>query len=254
MVDYYVENHLCFITMNCPERRNALGETMLIELAEAWTKFCDDDDAWLAILTGAGKVFSSGADKSFFARALEGEEFNNMFLGLVNKNPLMTGNVYKPTIMAINGPAIGGGAYLALRGDFRICSEDAFILFPESALGNVLLFWEDIPAPIAKEMVCGFPIDAKRGYEVGLFNRVVSKDKVLETAIEFANQLLEKPPLTIRRNIEIMNDLFKMHAPMQRKVLMDYCAQVSNALAVTEDSKNAMTAFLDKSKPVFKAK
>jgi enoyl-CoA hydratase/carnithine racemase len=240
--------------MSCPEKRNALSEQMLLALADTWERFNADDDAWVAILTGEGKVFCSGADMSFFKQTLEGEEFNNKFLGLVNKNPFMTGKVMKPTIAALNGAAIGGGVELALRADFRISVDDAIMLMPESELGNVLLLWEGLPYAVAKEMVCGFPLSAKRSYELGLFNRIVPCGQALEAAIEFAGELLRKPPLTIRKNIQLMNELKNMDAPMPRQTLLDYCAQLSNTLSATEDSKTAMAAFIQKTKPVYYGK
>lgn len=251
---YRVENHLCLIKMNDPAHRNALGEEMLIALAEAFTRFEQDAQAWAAVLTGEGRVFCSGADLGFFKRALEGEEFNNMFLSKVNLNPLMRGEVTKPVIMAVNGPAIGGGTDLALRGDFIIAADSAFFLLPESELGNVLLFWEGLPIAVAKELVCGFRFPAQRAYEQGLINQVVPADSVEDSAVSFAYELLSRPPLTIRKNIQIMNDLWKMSQPMPRKVLMDYCARLSNDLASSEDSKAAMAAFLNKTKPTFQAK
>jgi len=227
---------------------------MLLALAEAFERFEADEDAWVAVLAGEGKVFCAGADLGFFKRALEGEEFNNMFLSLVNRNPFMRGEISKPVVVAVNGPAIGGGTDLALRGDFIIAAEEAFFLLPESELGNVLLFWEGLPIAVAKELVCGFKFPARRAYEQGLVNRVVPAAEVLDTALAFARELLGRPPLTIRKNVQLMNELRDMAAPMPRKILMDYCAQVSNTLSVTEDSKAAMEAFLNKSKPVFQAK
>jgi len=255
MVDYKLEEHLAIITMQRPEKKNALNEDMLNDLNAVWTRFKNDEDAWIAIFSGAGNVFCSGADKSYIARSTEGEDFWNGFLNLTQKIPYMTGTVGKPTISAINGSCFGGGVGLALSADFRIMAEGSILRMPEPDFGGVLLQWETgVPAPILKQLNVGIPLTAERAFQVGLLNEICPAENVLDTAIEWGRKLLMKPPLAIRKVIQVSRMLFSQSNPMDAYSLLDYCTQLGNMLAKTEDGAEAMQAFLEKKVPNYKAK
>ena len=254
LVDYRAENHIVVLTMKRGDKKNALNEELLADLRNAWIRFRDDDDAWIGIITGEGNVFSAGADKSFIERFLQGEDFWNDYLKIISQDPYISGSLDKPTISAINGSAYGGGFHLAISADFRICEEEAVFRMPETDLGGTIVLWEGLPYPIAAEMMTGCPITAKRAYEVGMLNRLVPAGKTLDEAMEWAERLLKAPPLAIRRNLGIVRELYKKAAPMGRAALLDYCTQVGNTLAATEDSKAAIDAFINKKTPVYRAK
>jgi len=255
LVDYKLDGHLAVITMKRSEKKNALNEDMLKDLAEVWTRFKNDDDAWVAVFTGEGNIFCAGADTSYIATAAEGEDFWNEFLNYTQKIPYMTGTVGKPTISAINGSCFGGGVSLALSADFRIMAEDAILRMPEPDMGAIIIQWETgVPAPILKQLNVGLPLTAERAYQVGMLNGICPADKVLDTAIEWGRKLLTKPPLAIRKNVQISRTLFTKTEPMDGYSLLDYCTQVGNMLAGTEDGAEAMKAFLEKKTPEYKAK
>jgi E-phenylitaconyl-CoA hydratase len=109
LFEYEKKNHLVTITMNRPDKLNALNPEMLAALREAWMHYHDDEDAWLAIFTGAGRVFSSGVDKIWFEKSLEGQDSLGIVLNSIKKAPYWSGMLDKPTIVAVNGYAIGAG-------------------------------------------------------------------------------------------------------------------------------------------------
>jgi enoyl-CoA hydratase/carnithine racemase len=255
LVEYAFEDHLVILTMKRGDKKNALNVELLEDLRDAWTRFKADENAWIAILTGEGNVFCAGADKSFIAQSLDGEDFWNKFLALTSQDPFLSRTVGKPTISAINGPCFGGGVSLALSSDFRIANEEAVFRMPESDFSGVIIDWHSgVPMPIMAQLNAGIPVTAKRAYEVGLLNEIVSADQVLDRAVALARTLLARPPLAIRKNLDIVRTLYAKTDPMEHYTLLDYCTQVGNMLAKTEDWQEAMNAFLYKASPAYKGK
>ena len=119
VVEYQKKNHLSIITLNRPERLNTFTEEMFVALRECWTRYHNDEDAWIAILTARGKSFSAGADKEWFRKTLAGEATVETFAQLTDKDPYWSGKLDKPVIAAVNGLCIGAGLDLVLRADLR---------------------------------------------------------------------------------------------------------------------------------------
>jgi crotonobetainyl-CoA hydratase len=259
LVEYAKKNHLVTITMNRPEKLNALDEGMLAGLREAWIRYRDDEDAWLALFTGTGRAFSSGADKSWFARALQGEEFLWPFVNTIAKDPYWSGELDKPTIVAVNGYALGAGFDLVLKADLRVAAESARFQISEVQLGGVLILWDNLPYAIAAEMLSGNMLTAKRAYEVGMVNRVVPDDQLNDAAMELAEELLSRAPLALYHSLRILREMKKASIPVPRDLLSgslisSYTTLLGRELSKTEDWKEANIALLEKKKPVFKKK
>lgn len=252
MVEYAKKGHLVTITMNRPEKLNAIGPEMLTGLRDAWSRYRDDDDAWLAILTGEGRAFSAGADKSWFSRALEGEDSVGIFLDTILKDPYWSGELDKPTIVAVNGLAVGAGLDLVLRADLRVAAQSATFQLPEVERGNVVILWDNLPYAMAAEMISGGLLTAERAYQVGMLNRIVPDGEVPDAAMEMADSLLSKPPLALYHALKILRDMKNGGTMISRNLLNHFTTSLSKELARTEDYKEAVAALLERKKPTFR--
>jgi enoyl-CoA hydratase/carnithine racemase len=251
LVDYKKENHLVVITMNRPDKLNALSAELLAALAEAWARYRDDDDAWLAILTGAGRAFSAGADMGGFRKMLKGEEVLNAFDDAVARDPYFSGRLDKPTIAAVNGYALGRGFDLVLKADLRVAAEGARFQVTEAQRGGILMLWDNLPYAIAAELICGNMLTGRRAYEVGIVNQVVADDQLMDAAMKMAEEVLSRPPLALYHALRILRAMKRASIPSP-DLLSDYSTRVGREMSKTEDFKEATDAFFEKRKPVFK--
>lgn len=245
-------NHLVVITLNRPEKLNAVNEELLDDMRNAWLRYQQDEDAWLAIFTGKGRAFTAGADKSWFEKSLQGSDSLGIFLKRISLDPLWSGALDKPVIAAVNGFCVGFGLDLILKTDLRVASENAWFQQPEVARGNVVLFFDNLPGAMAAEMISGFRISARRAYEVGMVNRIVPEGQALEAALEMAGELLERTPLALFHALKILRDLKNAGRVVPPRLLDHYTTALSKELIRTEDYQEATAAFLERRKPVFK--
>ncbi|MBI5585231.1 MAG: enoyl-CoA hydratase/isomerase family protein [Deltaproteobacteria bacterium] len=245
------DNHLAVVTLNRPEKLNAVNEELLADLRAAWLHYRDDEDAWLAILTGKGRAFTAGADKSWFEKSLQGQDSLGIFLEQISLDPYWSGTLDKPVIAAVNGFCVGFGLDLVLKADLRVAAESVWFQQPEVARGNIVLFFDNLPGAMAAEMISGFRISARRAYEVGLVNRLAPEGRVLEAALEMAGELLEKTPLALYQALKILRDLKNAGRIVPRRLLDQYTTSLSRELTRTEDYRETTAAFLEGRKPVF---
>ncbi len=189
---------MAVITLNRPERRNALSIAACHQLRESWKRFEDDGDARVAVITGAGdKAFCAGYDISEKQVGDEASEAD--FVPRLETNTFVT----KPVIAAVNGAALGAGMALVEACDLVIASENAWFAFPEVKLGLGLApfvqsLWT-IPQHVLMEMLLtGDPLGARRAYEIGFVNRVTSSEKLMLEALLLANVIARNAPLTVR--------------------------------------------------------
>lgn len=246
------EGAAALLTIDRPEVRNALDTGTVHEIHGALDQIDADRSLRVLIVTGAGeKVFVAGADvNTLLARSaretLDGAN-NRLFSRLEN--------VRIPTIAAVNGFALGGGLELALACDLRIASETAKMGLPETGLGIIPgaggthRLPRLVGAGVAKEMILlGTILDAQEALRVGLVNRVVPGDRLLDTARDWADRIRKRAPMA--------TELAKMsvnaagNVPVEFGMLFDRVAQT--VLNSTSDKKEGMTAFLDKRKPEFR--
>ena len=257
LVEYHKKDHLVTITMNRPDKLNALDTDMLTGLRESWIRYRDDDEAWLAIFTGTGRAFSAGADKSWFVKGLQGEDFLSPFVNTISKDPYWNEELDKPTIVAVNGYALGGGFDLVLKADLRVAAESARFQISEVQLGGVLILWDNLPCAIAAEIISGFVLTAQRAYEVGMVNRVFPDDKLMDGTMKMAEELLSRAPLALYHSLKILREMKRAAMPVPRNLIRsslisDYTTLPGKELIKTEDWKEANVALLEKKKPVFK--
>ena len=201
------------VTLDRPERANALDPAMLVGLADAWRRIAEDDEIRCAIVTGAGgKVFSAGMDMTttipISQRFARGERVSDEdFAGLRSaQTALLAGfDLGKPLIAAINGHARAGGFDMMLAAELRVAVSHATFALEEVALGlyptgnATVLLPRQIGWIHAHELLLtAKPIDAARALEIGLVNRVVAPDALLPTAFAWADAIAANAPLAVR--------------------------------------------------------
>jgi E-phenylitaconyl-CoA hydratase len=261
-IRFETQDRIALITIDRPEVHNALDLDHSRELAEAWVRFRDDADLWVAIVTGAGdKAFSAGAD----LRAL-GEYYHSLTplqrrqraetvpgLGGLTRNL----DVWKPIIAAVNGYCFGGGLELALACDIRLAAENAQFGLTETSwgiipgAGGTQRLPRLVPVGIALEMILtASKIGAAEAYRIGLVNQVVPLAGLMDAAIEMANRICANAPLAVQTaKMAVWKGL---ELPLADGLRLENT--LGEPLRQTEDVQEGIAAFAEKRKPQFKGK
>jgi (E)-benzylidenesuccinyl-CoA hydratase len=208
LATYELDGHVATITYNRPESLNAINAEMRGALNEAFGRFRDDEDAWVAIVTGAGPAFCAGGDVKDGAGAAG--QFAGTFWEKPTVNSFESGwEIFKPVIAAVNGYCLGYGLTLVTWCDFVIASERAEFGFPEVRLGvptivGAIRLPSRINWQFAMELLLtGERISAERAREIGLAGWVVPHDELLPAARSLAERLLAAGPLAARATKEV---------------------------------------------------
>jgi E-phenylitaconyl-CoA hydratase len=255
-IDYNSSNGIAVITINRPERHNALDVEHYNLLSEAWTQVRDDPAVRCAVITGVGsKSFSSGADlKSFIGRERDPQE-----LWLTQRGQLLNRGleVWKPVIAAVNGYCLGGGTTLLLATDIRVAAEHATFAVSEvkrgtiPANGGTQRLVAQLPHAIAMELLLtGDSIDASTALRWGLVNRVVPSERLMETAMEYAARIAANAPLAV----QAAKELAIRSRDVEIAVGLRLEQFVSRTLQETDDLREGRLAFLEKRRPIFKGR
>lgn len=248
------EGHLLIVTINRPERMNALHPPANFELEKIFDDFAKDDDLWVAIITGAGdRAFSAGNDLRYQAEGNKIEVPASGFAGLTARYDLN-----KPVIAAVNGVAMGGGFEIALACDLIIASENAVFALPEPKVGLAALAGglHRLPRQIGTKQALGMiltgrQVPAKEGKELGFVNEVVPASELLAAAKRWAAMIMECSPMSIRASKESVYQGLN-EANLEKAVTGKYPAVA--ALFRSEDLIEGPRAFAEKRKPVWKGK
>ncbi|MBI3096636.1 MAG: enoyl-CoA hydratase/isomerase family protein, partial [Planctomycetes bacterium] len=241
---YETREGIAFVTVNRPEKLNALNARTLEELVSVFSHIDGDEAVRATILTGAGeKAFVAGADIAELAaltalNGAEGARRGQGVFGAIEQSP-------KPTIAAINGYALGGGCELALACTLRLASENAKIGLPEVSLGIIPGYGGTQrlsrlvgQARAAEMILTGDPIDAATAERIGLVNRVVPRDRLLPEAEALAKRILTRGPRAVAAAIEAIRHGLDM--PLAQG--LEHEAVLFGALAATRDMHEGLQA------------
>ena len=249
-----IRDRIAVITINRPEKRNALSLEVREDLYQRLKEVDSREDIRAAIITGAGEAFVAGADiasmKDYTVEdALEASRNGSRIFSFIE-------NMKIPVIAAINGWALGGGCELALACDIRICSDDARFGQTEVKIGIIPGYGANIRLPRligagkAKELIyTGRIIDAAEAERIGLVNSVVSKEDLMDEAIKLAGRI-SKGPASINLAKQAINRAFDLEMNDALELSSKLYGDVYN----TRDSREGINAFLEKRKPEFTGK
>ena len=253
---YEKKDTIGLLTINRPEKLNALSNELIEELAQFLDDVENDEELRVLVLTGAGeKAFVAGADiQELVDRdALLGRKVSRTRQEIFSRIE----NLPIPVIAAVNGYALGGGLELALACSIRLCSDRAQFGAPEVKLGIIPGDGgtQRLPRLVglgrAMEMVLtGDFIDAQEAYRIGLVNQVISQDELMEKAMGLAQKIAKRPPLAVRYAKEAVNRSQEGDAT-SGYALESYLHALT---CTTEDKKEGVKAFLEKRKGIFKGK
>jgi len=250
-IDVEIRDHVALITLNRPERLNALDAEHYEALSAAWIRVRDDAQVRCAVVTGAGdKSFCTGADlKSWIGRAQEPQE-----LWLTQKDLLLNRGleVWKPVIAAVNGYCLGGGMTLLLAADIRVAAEHASFGLSEvkrgviPANGGTQRLLAQVPHAIGMEMLLtGEAMDARTAERWGLVNRVVAATDLMPAAMAYARTIAANAPLAVQAAKELA--LRARDTSLAEGLRLEQF--VNRILRHTEDAAEGRAAFAGKRKP-----
>jgi 2-(1,2-epoxy-1,2-dihydrophenyl)acetyl-CoA isomerase len=246
-IEFRVEGSIAVITLNRPDKKNAMLLAMRDELAAMCERINDDNDIRVAILTGAGTDFCAGADVSEMGQAgISGSLFRARHM---NKVISALGSVEKPLIGAVRGVALGMGLSMALACDYLIAGESLRIgcvqrkigLCPDA--GNVWFLARYLGVAKAKELVFSARmVAATEAATLGLVSRVVTNDKILEEAMALAQTFTEAPSLALAA----AKKMFDRASNMSLQQFMDFEVSIVPLIAQSDDFKEGTRSFLEK--------
>lgn len=249
----HIEGQIGIIQLNRPSVLNALNSELMLELVNALEILDRDQTVNVIMLTGGEKAFAAGADLKEMLQASPVD----LILGRRFELWDRIRKTAKPIIAAVSGYCLGGGNELAMNCDIVIASESAVFGQPEvnvgvmPGAGGTQRLTKAVGKTKAMEMILtGRPISADEAYRIGLVNKVVPVESLMDEAKRIALEIASKPPISIRAAKEAVQRAYDTTL----EIGLEYERRLFYTLFATEDSKEGMKAFLEKRKPVFKGK
>ncbi|HEY3139920.1 MAG TPA: enoyl-CoA hydratase-related protein [Acidimicrobiales bacterium] len=262
------EDHIVLITIDRPPR-NALDMYAFRDLAGAWRTFRDDPDAWVAVVTGSGDSFCVGADlKTYIPQITQlSQDISAGNVTEIDGCKLSDGTfavlrppkvrIYKPIVAAVNGFCTAGGMEMLCGTDIRLASPDAqfAVMEPKRGLfaggGTTVRLPRQLPFPLAMELLLTADlVPAERALAMGLINEIVSKDRLVDAALDLARRIAANAPLAVQATKE----------SVLRGLAADYLAaleietELAQKIFATEDAKEGPKAFAEKRPPVWQGR
>jgi len=264
VLDVTVDDGVAVITMNRPDKRNAINPEMMVRLADAWTRVREDDSIRVALLTGAGtEAFCAGGDLRTLVPLLTrarppSDEWDERLLAeqrnIMNAAMLRTDDFPKPIIAAVNGLCFAGGMELMLATDLRVSAESARFALTEVQRGlipgggSVARLPRQVPTAVAMEfLIVGEPVSAQRAHQVGLLNALVPDGEELSVATTMAMRVAHNAPLAVRAvksvgsaSVDVpLMDAFRLEDQAVRTIMR------------SGDAKEGARAFVERRPPAF---
>ncbi len=265
-IDYETgDDHIVTITINRPEARNAMDMEHFFGLRTAWERFRDDDDAYVAVITGVGQDFCVGADLKTYIPQITAlsekmrdggvKEIDGYRLDDGVKAVLRGFELYKPIVAAVNGNCVAGGMEMLGGCDLRVASDTAMfgVLEPKRGLfaggGTTVRLPRQIAYPAAMEfLLCADRIPAERAFGMGLLNEVCRPADLMDRAYDYARRITANGPFAVRKTKESvlrglatdMGEAYKIESGISREVF------------ASEDAKEGPLAFAEKRAPNWK--
>jgi 2-(1,2-epoxy-1,2-dihydrophenyl)acetyl-CoA isomerase len=259
-ITWEVQEHTGILTLNRPDRLNALDYTMREEIAQVVRKAEYDPDVWTLIITGTGRGFCSGADLKARAEAENTGGGNSITVqptfDVQYYYPIAFSELSKPVIAAINGVTRGAGNNMAFAADFRIASDKAnfgcnFVERGLMAEASAYYLPRLVGMAIATEIcMLGEPFDAAQAKAWGVVNKVVPHDKLMDEAMALARKLNSKAPIAVRMTKQALHRAHHISAEQ----FVDMQNTMNTKLRYTADAKEALAAFIEKRSARFQNK
>jgi enoyl-CoA hydratase/carnithine racemase len=249
---YELDGHVATITYNRPEALNAINGELRRDLNAAFARFRDDEDAWVGIVTGAGRAFCVGADMRDTGSGNPVGEFAGTFWEKPTANSFESGwEIFKPVIAAVNGYCLGYGLTMVTWCDFVIASETAEFGYPEVRIGVPTIVgairlpdrvgWQ----PAMELLLTGDRIDAARAKEIGLAGWVVPPDELMAAARRLADRLTRAAPLAARATKEVA----ARTRTMSTVEAIRFGETMRRVAGATEDAAEGMRAAAERREP-----
>lgn len=265
VVDYSVTGHVATVRFNRPEALNAINPEVAVRLADAWLQVRDDDNVRVAILTGTGRAFCSGADLGQLIPMISGarqpenewDERVQSDRGIVGRALLRNFDTEKPVIAAVNGFAVAGGMEITQGTDIRVASREArfgvqevkWALFPGG--GSTVRMPAQMPFAKAMELLLtGDLIDADDALACGFVNHVVEPDGVMSKAMQIAEKISANGPLAVKA----IRESARACLGLPEKEALALEGRISAPVFQTEDAREGPRAFMEKRAPVYKGR
>ncbi len=253
---YEKRDRVVLITLNRPEALNAINRQLKSEFAGALWKFEEDDDARVAVITGAGRAFCAGRDLKERADDNAAGVVASAGDSMSKDQPyLWARQTWKPLIAAVNGYALAGGWSIAQMCDLRLAAEEARLGITESHVGLfppfAVTLTQLIPVAAVMELVLtAEPVTAQRAQEMGFINRVVPGDRLMEETMALAERIAANAPISL----SYFKELAYRGLDMSTQAISALTFQMYDRLLLSEDAKEGPRAFAEKREPQWKGR
>ncbi|MHB8438160.1 MAG: enoyl-CoA hydratase-related protein [Acidimicrobiales bacterium] len=261
------DEHVVWITIDRPEAMNSMDMDHFAQLRQSWERFDADEEAWVAIVTGVGNAFCTGADLKKYIPEItklaaeigkgDVKELNGYRIDDGTKAVLRGVKIYKPIIAAVNGACVAGGMEMLGGCDIRVACPEAYfgVMEPKRGLfaggGTTVRLPRQIAYPAAMEfLLCADRIPAEQAMAVGLLNAVVPREQLRDKAIEYARRITANGPLAVRKTKESV--LRGLATDMREAYKIE--SAIATEVFSSEDAKEGPAAFAEKRTPNWKGR